>query len=84
MYKYLIENYIKNMTIDNLRDYINKNYQNVSDSEIEIIYKYIKTRWKEVYDEEENVLNELRQEISESTYKEIIKLLDMAYRYKNK
>lgn len=72
------------MSIDNLKSYICKNYKNVSDDEIKIVYKYIKNRWIEIYNEEQDVLNDLRQEVSSSTYNEIIKLLNTAYKFKNK
>lgn len=84
MYKSLVGNYVRNMSIDKLRDYVNKNYRNVSDSEIEVIYKYIKNYWQEIYDEDKTILNNLKNEVSPTTYREIIKLLDTAYNFKNK
>ena len=84
MYKSLVGNYVRNMSIDKLREYVNKNYRNVSDSEIEVIYKYIKNYWQEIYDEDSSVLNNLKNEVSDSTYRKIIKLLDSAYNFKNR
>ena len=84
MYKSLVGNYVRNMSIDKLREYVNKNYRNVSDSEIEVIYKYIKNYWQEIYDEDKTILNNLKNEVSPTTYREIIKLLDTAYNYKNR
>lgn len=84
MYKALVESYIKSMSFDTLKNYVYKNYKNVSDEEIEIIYKYIKNRWKEIYDEDKEVLNELKNELSGPTYNEVIKLLNTAYKFKNK
>ena len=84
MYKSLVGNYVRNMSIDKLREYVNKNYRNVSDSEIEVIYKYIKNYWQEIYDEDKTILNNLKNEVSPTTYREIIKLLDTAYNFKNK
>ena len=78
MYKSLVGNYVRNMSIDKLREYVNKNYRNVSDSEIEVIYKYIKNYWQELYDEDKTILNNLKNEVSPTTYREIIKLLDTA------
>ena len=72
------------MSIDKLREYVNKNYKNVSDSEIKVIYKYIKNYWQEIYDEDRSVLNNLKNEVSDSTYRKIIKLLDAAYNFKNR
>ena len=72
------------MSIDKLREYVNKNYKNVSDSEIKVIYKYIKNYWQEIYDEDGNILNNLKNEVSPTTYREILKLLDTAYNFKNR
>ena len=60
MYKALVGNYVRNISIDKLRDYVNKNYRNVSDNEIKVIYKYIKNYWQEIYDEDRTVLNSLK------------------------
>lgn len=84
MYKSLVGNYVRNMSIDKLREYVNKNYRNVSDSEIKVIYKYIKNYWQEIYDEDKTILNNLKNEVSPDTYREIIKLLDTAYNFKNR
>ena len=84
MYKSLVGNYVRNMSIDKLREYVNKNYRNVSDSEIEVIYKYIKNYWQEIYDEDKTILNNLKNEVSPTTYREILKLLDTAYNFKNR
>ena len=84
MYKSLVGNYVRNMSIDKLREYVNKNYRNVSDSEIKVIYKYIKNYWQEIYDEDKTILNNLKNEVSPTTYREILKLLDTAYNFKNR
>lgn len=84
MYKALVGNYVRSMSIDKLREYVNKNYRNVSDSEIKVIYKYIKNYWQEIYDEDKTILNNLKNEVSPTTYREIIKLLDTAYNFKNR
>lgn len=84
MYKALVENYVRSMSIDKLREYVNKNYRNVSDSEIKVIYKYIKNYWQEIYDEDKTILINLKNEVSPTTYREILKLLDTAYNFKNR
>ena len=84
MYKALVGNYVRSMSIDKLREYVNKNYRNVSDSEIKVIYKYIKNYWQEIYDEDKTILNNLKNEVSPTTYREILKLLDTAYNFKNR
>ncbi len=56
MYKNLVESYIKRMSLADLEKYISKNYPSVSKDEVNIIYKYLKTRWQELYYEDTNVL----------------------------
>ncbi len=84
MYKNLVESYIKRMSLADLEKYISKNYPSVSKDEVNIIYKYLKTRWQELYDEDTKVLEEIQKEVSENTYQEIKKLLAMAYQFKNR
>lgn len=84
MYKNLISNYIKNMSLEDVKDYVSKNYEEVSEEEIKVIFKYIKNRWEEIYDEKPNVLEDLKKEVSTSTYEKIIKLLNSAMNLKKR
>ena len=84
MYKSLIENYMKRMNYQDVQNYVKKNYPEVSEEEIKVIYKYLKNRWEEIYDEKQEVLDDLKKEVSEETYKEIIKLLKTALNFKNR
>lgn len=84
MYKSLVENYIKNMSFGDLDKYISKNYPSVSLDEKKIIYDYLKNRWEDLYNEDEKVLFEIKEKVSISTYQEILKLLKMAYQFKNR
>lgn len=84
MYKKLIESYIKNMNFEDVKSYISKNYKDVSEDEVKVIYKYIKNRWEEIYDENPTVLEELKKEVSSSTYERIIELLKTAMNLKKR
>lgn len=84
MYKSLVENYIKNLSFDTLRNYISKNYRSITNKEMEVIYEYIKNRWEEIYDEDEQVIKELKYELSKDTFIEVKKLLSTAYKFKNR
>lgn len=84
MYKTLIENYIKNLNYETLDKYINKNYPFVTKEEKQIIYSYIKNNWQEIYDEDKSILLEIKEKVSNKTYEEITKLLNNAYKLKNR
>lgn len=84
MYKSLVENYIKNMSFEDLNKYISKNYPFVTLGEKKVIYEYLKNRWQELYHEDEKILLEIKEKVSASTYQEILKLLNMAYQIKNR
>lgn len=72
--KNLIKNYIDKLSIKDVENFINKNYQNIDKNEISIIYSYIKNRWEDIYNDNPKVWNELKNKLSESTYNEVIKL----------
>lgn len=84
MYKTLIANYIKKMTLEDVEHYVNQNYPDVTDAEIQVIYKYLKNRWVEIYDEDKQVLEDLKKEVSAETYDKITKLLATAVNFKNR
>lgn len=84
MYKIIIENYINKMTFDTLKEYINTNYNNVSENEIKVIYYYLKNNWEDLYNEDKNILEKIKKEVSNNTYEEIVKLLSIAYKFKHK
>lgn len=84
MYKSLVQNYIKNLSFSDLDKYISKNYPSVTMDERKIVYHYLKNRWEDLYNEDEKVLFEIKEKVSKSTYQEILKLLKMAYQFKNR
>ena len=42
--KDIIKNYVNNLTLENVSDFIHKSNYHIKEEEIEIIYKYIKNR----------------------------------------
>lgn len=72
------------MTFDTLKEYINTNYNNVSENEIKVIHYYLKNNWEDLYNEDKNILEKIKKEVSNNTYEEIVKLLSIAYKFKNK
>ena len=72
--KNLIKTYISNLTIDDLKQYIYRNYQEVDENEINIIYSYLKNKWEDIYNDNPKIWNELKEKLSPNTYNEIVKL----------
>lgn len=84
MYKSLVEAYIKRLSFSELDKYITKNYRSVTQDEKKVIYYYLKNRWQDLYNEDEEVLKEVKEKVSNDTYQEILKLLNSAYQFKNR
>ncbi len=82
MNKLLIYKYINNITKDDILYYSkNKLNYNLEESELDIIYLYIKRYYKEVLSGNYiDVLDNLRDKIRPQTYNIILELLD---KYKN-
>lgn len=72
--KGLLKMYIANLTLDNTRKYINANYQNVSENDIEMIYYFIKNRWEDILKNDSDCWNDLKKEVNINTYNEAVKL----------
>ena len=72
--------YINKLTKDDIKNYIIKNNYDVKDNEIDIIYFYIKNYHEEFFNDPNLILNKIKNDLSASTYQEIIKLYNQ---YKN-
>ena len=78
MYKNLIKNYVQKLSFEDVKNYIQKNYDGVSDKEMKAIYTCIKNHWEEIYDGKEEALEDLKKQVSEKNWLEITKLLNTA------
>ena len=74
--KNVIEKYISNLTIEDIYNYIKNNNLMIDIKDVDTIYKYIKNDWEEVYSGNTNIFNELKKEVSPSTFIEIMKLYE--------
>ena len=74
MYKQFLKSYIQKLKKEDIIKYIENNNYNVSDNEIEIIYFYIKNYWQEFFDNKEEIWKKLKNDVSNNTYIEIVKL----------
>lgn len=82
MYKNLVGNFINKLTYEEFNDYVSKNYSFITDSEKNIIFRYLKNDWNKIYDEDQSIILKLKNEVSDITYNEILKLLKSAYKLK--
>ena len=81
MNKAFISEYIKRLNRDDIIKFCNYKNINICDNEIDILYDYIKNDYNRFFNNQEEVLNEIKNKVNNNTYIEIIKLYD---KYKNK
>lgn len=80
MYKQLLRNYVEKLKKEDVIKYIENNNYRVSDKEIDTIYFYIKNYWEDFFDNKEDVWKKLKNDVSDNTYIDIMKLFN---KYKN-
>ena len=74
MYKELIKNWIPNLTPIMIKDYARKIGTNLTDSEVTILYNFIKKNYIEILDGNETSLISLKQQLNPTLYKKVIVL----------
>lgn len=73
MYEALISRYIKNLSIDDINNFANKNNMPLNNDEAQVIYVLIMNNWKDIYKgDPTNVFNTLKMKVSENTYNNIM------------
>ena len=81
IYKNLIENYINNMDIDDIKSFALKNNISISNTESIIIYNFIKINYKSILNGDESSFISLKQSLREDLY---IKIMELYMHYKSK
>lgn len=81
MYKQLIKSYIEKLKKEDIIKYIENNNYVVSDKEIDTIYFYIKNHWEDFFNNKEEIWEQLKNNISNNTYIEIVKLYQKYKKY---
>ena len=74
MNKLLILGYINKLKRDDIIKFCNYKNINITKNEIDIIYSYIKNDYKRFFNNPEEVLNEVKNKVSNNTFIEIINL----------
>ena len=78
----IIEKYIKKLTKQDIINYATKQNISLTESEINIIYNYIKTKYKDFLNgNEKELLSEIKQKVKPPTYQKIEQLYNL---YQNK
>ena len=82
MFSKIIENYIKNITKNDILNYSKKEQIELNDNELDIVYNIIKNDYKILlYGDSTNIFNKLKNRINPTSYNKIKQLFDF---YKNK
>ncbi len=83
--EYLIKEYIKKLTVDDIKNFANKKNINISNSEALILFTFAKEHYQEFIDGKDNLLiKELKNKLSSNTFKEAYKLyLEYKIKYLN-
>ena len=81
MNRLFIYEYINRLRYEDVVNFCNYKNINISDSELQIIYSYIKNDYKRFFNDPMIVLNEVKSKVSDNTFKEIMLLYD---KYKDK
>ena len=74
MKDYLIIEYIKKLTIDDVKNFAKLKNINISDSEAIILYTYIKNHYQELLNNDSKIIKEIKDQINPNTFKEVYKL----------
>ena len=73
--EYLISEYIKKMSIDDIKNFANKKNVNISDADAIILYTYTKKYYQEILKgNDKEIIKELKEKLSPNTFKEVYKL----------
>ena len=82
MNQFIIEKYINKLTKQDIINYTSKQNIPLTTTELDIIYNYIKTKYKDfLAGNREKIFEELEQKITQQTYQKIIELYNL---YQNK
>ena len=81
MYKSILKQYIERLKKEDIIKFIGKNNYQVSDKEIDTIYFYIKNYWEDIFDNQEDIWNKIKQEVSPNTF---IQIQGLYQKYKKK
>lgn len=74
IYKELIKNNINKLTINQVKDFADKNNISYSDEEANIVFYYIKNYYDNILNGDINIIEEIKNKISPSLYDYLFEL----------
>ena len=74
MKDYLIIEYIKKLSVEDIKNYAKIKNINISDSDSIILYTYIKNHYQELLNNDSKIIKEIKDQINPNTFKEVYKL----------
>lgn len=74
MKDYLIIEYIKKLSVEDIKNYAKIKNINISDSDAIILYTYIKNHYQELLNNDSKIIKEIKNQINPDTFKEVYKL----------
>lgn len=81
MHKLIILKYMEKLTKDDIRKYAQSQDTILDDNELDLIYNYIKKYPKRILNEPLDVIDEIKDDLSNDVYQ---KLLELYQKYKDK
>ena len=74
MNNFIIKAYIDKLSLNDIYSYALKEKINISDSDANTVYNYIKNRWKDFLNNPENILSEIKEKVNKEVYEKILEL----------
>ncbi len=73
--EYLIKEYLKKITVDDIKKYAKKKNIDITDNEALILFTYAKKYYQDILNgKDETIIKELKEKLSPNTFKEAYKL----------
>lgn len=74
MKDYLIIEYIKKLSVEDIKNFAKLKNININDSDAIILYTYIKNHYQELLNNDSKIIKEIKDQINPNTFKEVYKL----------
>lgn len=74
MMNLFIEQYVKKMTIDDIKSFLNKQEIKIDNNDITFFYNLIKTNWQDIIKNPTDYLKIIKEKVSKEDYNKIYNL----------
>ena len=84
MKDYLIIEYVKKLTVDDIKNFAKLKNIDITESEAIILYNYAKKHYQELINGDDKIIKELKEKLSPNTFREAYRLyLEYKIKYLN-